>query len=661
MTDPQRCYLGVFFREWELYRRKGAEERVECGDSAIMEVPFDSDVKPGEVRVFADDRRLLTGLVLVSQEESGWLVVPVSEFTVPATEQEILIGERVYQLWNAFTASADYVSRSWTVEAVPSEDVGHVAAAMANVLAGDALPGDLTSLVGCPIVRTDDPRLDYEREFAWRPEMRVVEPVAVSGFFTWRRSLMGMAACFVILCGVVTLLLREPPRPEPCSFEPSTTIATADHSHVAEPVVEPIAETIAVSDLPSVPEPLIISGPVDEPPPAPGRPAVPEPPTASEPVVEPPRVHERMDVARVRAGALRELTTDAEDFVAAQSINSDKHRRTEVRAAKNTDSCAFALSCAVDDDFEVYDSRKSSAPEAMSVLDESGYATRSLRYPASVAGGFRRTADTPLSTVALVDADNAGYLTIRSYLKRRRSRLPPYETVRLEELVNYFRFSYPEPTNDAPVAVDCELAACPWNRAHQLLRIGVQAKKRTRSQFGYTAGVLANDVKLQLEFNPGRVSAYCLMGYDGLAASGGSGGGDTRTICSGYATTVFFELVPAEAANAADRPELLTVRLGYRKPDSGTVSRLDFPKTAAEITRAEGPSEDFRFASAVAEFALLLGGSTHRGEASYASLIRRAKSAKGADGDLRRADFIRLAEIAASLSPSADSDEDSDF
>ena len=61
------------------------------------------------------------------------------------------------------------------------------------------------------------------------------------------------------------------------------------------------------------------------------------------------------------------------------------------------------------------------------------------------------------------------------------------------------------------------------------------------------------------------------------------------------------------------------------------------------MTRKE-PSVDFRFASAVAEFALLLEDSKHKGDASFAKLIERARNAKGEDCEGYRAEFIRLAE-----------------
>src|SRR6185369_17435534 len=54
--------------------------------------------------------------------------------------------------------------------------------------------------------------------------------------------------------------------------------------------------------------------------------------------------------------------------------------------------------------------------------------------------------------------------------------LPPKDAVRIEELVNYFRFDYPRPSNGEPFSMTTEIAACPWNPKHRLALIGLQAK-----------------------------------------------------------------------------------------------------------------------------------------------------------------------------------------
>ncbi|GAA3957817.1 vWA domain-containing protein [Hymenobacter antarcticus] len=89
---------------------------------------------------------------------------------------------------------------------------------------------------------------------------------------------------------------------------------------------------------------------------------------------------------------------------------------------------------------------------------------------------FFEAKKTPLSTFAL-DVDNASYANVRRFLNE--GQLPPRDAVRVEEMLNYFRYDYAAPpaASPDPVRISTELAACPWNPAHQLARIGIQARK----------------------------------------------------------------------------------------------------------------------------------------------------------------------------------------
>jgi Ca-activated chloride channel family protein len=86
---------------------------------------------------------------------------------------------------------------------------------------------------------------------------------------------------------------------------------------------------------------------------------------------------------------------------------------------------------------------------------------------------FRLATQDPRSTFS-IDVDTASYANVRRFLNR--GSLPPPDAVRIEELINYFRFDYPQPAAGAPVSITTELAACPWNRQHRLALIGVQAR-----------------------------------------------------------------------------------------------------------------------------------------------------------------------------------------
>jgi Ca-activated chloride channel homolog len=86
---------------------------------------------------------------------------------------------------------------------------------------------------------------------------------------------------------------------------------------------------------------------------------------------------------------------------------------------------------------------------------------------------FKSVTDDPLSTFS-VDVDRAAYANVRRFLNNNTK--PHKDVVRIEELINYFDYKYPQPTDEHPFSVNMELAACPWNSDHQLALIGLQGK-----------------------------------------------------------------------------------------------------------------------------------------------------------------------------------------
>lgn len=95
-------------------------------------------------------------------------------------------------------------------------------------------------------------------------------------------------------------------------------------------------------------------------------------------------------------------------------------------------------------------------------------------YEAVGENAFKTVADAPLSTFG-VDVDLASYSNVRRFLNE--GRLPPKEAVRVEEMINYFGYSYPQPSGRATFAVSTERSDCPWQRDQQLLLIGLQARQ----------------------------------------------------------------------------------------------------------------------------------------------------------------------------------------
>ncbi len=84
-----------------------------------------------------------------------------------------------------------------------------------------------------------------------------------------------------------------------------------------------------------------------------------------------------------------------------------------------------------------------------------------------------------LSTFA-IDVDTASYANMRRFITNRQ--LPPPQAVRIEELINYFQYDYPQPQGNAPFSVNMEVATCPWNPRHKLLRVGIKGKEIHRNE-----------------------------------------------------------------------------------------------------------------------------------------------------------------------------------
>ena len=93
--------------------------------------------------------------------------------------------------------------------------------------------------------------------------------------------------------------------------------------------------------------------------------------------------------------------------------------------------------------------------------------------------GFKDVLHNPLSTFS-IDVDNASYSNVRRFLNM--GQLPPVDAVRIEEMINYFNYDYPEPEGKHPFSVYTEVSQCPWNHGHQLLHVGLKGKSIEKSE-----------------------------------------------------------------------------------------------------------------------------------------------------------------------------------
>ena len=200
-----------------------------------------------------------------------------------------------------------------------------------------------------------------------------------------------------------------------------------------------------------------------------------------------------------------------------------------------------------------------------------------------------------------------------------------------------------------------------------------EARRTLVEQLEGTLITIAKDVKIQVEFNPGQVSAYRLIGYENRALEARDFNDDTKDageIGAGHTVTALYELVPVgqpvepgvdtlkyqsalpepkrEPVDAAHSDELMTVKLRYKEPEGDRSSKLEVVVDETQM-RGKNTSDDFRHAAAVAAFGMLLRDSQYKGNATWDSVQQWAESAKGSDP--QRQEFIDLLVTTKTLPP----------
>lgn len=194
-----------------------------------------------------------------------------------------------------------------------------------------------------------------------------------------------------------------------------------------------------------------------------------------------------------------------------------------------------------------------------------------------------------------------------------------------------------------------------------------EARKVLINEFGGTLFTIAKDVKLQIEFNPDKVQAYRLIGYENRLLEDKDFNDDKKDagdLGSGHTVTALYEVIPtgikSSFAGAVDdlkyqenkkiktsgnSKEMLTVKLRYKEPE-GNSSKLIQKAVIDHSADFENTSNNFRFAASVAEFGMLLRQSDFKQKASFDHVIQTAVRAMGTDKEGYRSEFIKLAKSA---------------
>ena len=196
-----------------------------------------------------------------------------------------------------------------------------------------------------------------------------------------------------------------------------------------------------------------------------------------------------------------------------------------------------------------------------------------------------------------------------------------------------------------------------------------EARKVLVEQMSGTLITIAKDVKIQVEFNPHRVAAYRLIGYENRILAARDFNDDKKDageIGAGHTVTALYEIVPSgqvidvpgidplkyqrpRPAAPTGSEELLTLKLRYKQPEGHKSTKIEFPVVDRGASWREA-SADLRFAAGVAAFGMLLRDSKHKGDASWATVMDLVDGARAHDPGGYRAELAMLVGKARRLS-----------
>ncbi|AUT02379.1 hypothetical protein CLI64_19380 [Nostoc sp. CENA543] len=200
----------------------------------------------------------------------------------------------------------------------------------------------------------------------------------------------------------------------------------------------------------------------------------------------------------------------------------------------------------------------------------------------------------------------------------------------------------------------------------------LEAKKVLVNDLRQTLFTIAKDVKIQVEFNPAKVQAYRLIGYENRLLQNQDFNDDRKDageIGAGHSVTALYEIIPTGITSDVKLPqidplryqrpgatttdiganELMQVKLRYKLPQANTSQLITQTIQDSDLQSTQTPSTNFRFASAIAAFGMVLRDSEYKGNANYSLVMKLATPAVGEDKEGYRREFIRLVEQANTI------------
>lgn len=213
-TQASNEFTKQFIQQWMLHKslqptpeevaefeKENSKYNASTAKSTKEPKPFDyEDIKAGDIRLLALPDEMCYVLVL-NKLASSHIVVAFSKFSIPATDDELLISNTraeylsVLQLWNVRTMNQIFLRRSWLIDRVTDAELDLAASAVAHTMTGAEFNPEFADRVGMPITNPDDPRSDYKDimlkrydaldavDFDW-----VMQCDGFTKFVVWRRK-----------------------------------------------------------------------------------------------------------------------------------------------------------------------------------------------------------------------------------------------------------------------------------------------------------------------------------------------------------------------------------------------------------------------------------------------------------------------------------------
>ena len=210
---------------------------------------------------------------------------------------------------------------------------------------------------------------------------------------------------------------------------------------------------------------------------------------------------------------------------------------------------------------------------------------------------FVRVSESPLSSVPTLSAypDDASKLaSIARFVDNHQ--LPPADVLRTDEIINALPYHYAAPAGDEAVSVSIELAGCPWDASHRLLRVGLRTAEGTPATKPSTLPAAADrgveGLKVQIEFNPAMAEAYRLIGYETGSSPGTFRDGSIQphpagSVAAGRSATVLFEIILrrlTRAIRAASDPAAEVPEADAAHPDKWRVGDGEHSSSRCRLT-----------------------------------------------------------------------------